>query len=82
MVKSLFLAALVSFVATGGAFAQANGSTGAPSRGGADPRDNSITSTGATVAHPGASQSAGTTSMDRGVQRQDNAIDSSICKGC
>ncbi len=82
MVKSLFLATVVSLVATGGALAQANGSAAAPSRGGADPRSNYLTSTGATVAHPGASQSGGTTSMDVGVQRQDNKIDNSICKGC
>ena len=82
MVKSLFLAALVSLFATGGVLAQANGSAGTPSRGGADPRSNYLTSTGATVAHPGASQSGGTTSMDVGVERRDNKIDGSICKGC
>ena len=82
MIKSLFLAALMSLVATGGALAQANGSAGAPSRAGADPRSNYLTSTGATVAHPGTSQSGGTTPMDVGVERQDNKIDGSICKGC
>ena len=45
-------------------------------------RAGNITSTGETVPNPGASQSAGTTPMDRGIQRDDNKIQSSICKGC
>ena len=53
-----------------------------PSNGGAGVRTGNITSTGETVPNPGASQSAGTTSLDRGIQQQDNKIQSSICKGC
>lgn len=49
---------------------------------GAGIRAGNITSTGATVPNPGASQSAGTTSLDRGIQAEDNKIDSGICKGC
>lgn len=45
-------------------------------------RSGNITSTGETVPNPGASQSAGTTSMDKGIQSRDNKIDSGICKGC
>ncbi len=83
MVKSMSLAAVVSLVATVGALAQSNGpSGGASSRDGADPRSNYITSTGATVPHPGASQSGGTTPLDVGVQRRDDKILGSICKGC
>jgi hypothetical protein len=41
-----------------------------------------ITSTGQTVPIPGASQSQGTTSLDLGIQRKDNEIPSSVCKGC
>jgi hypothetical protein len=41
-----------------------------------------LTSTGETVARPGASQSAGTTPLDRAIQQQDNKIDNSICSGC
>jgi hypothetical protein len=41
-----------------------------------------LTSTGATVPRPGASQSAGPTPLDRAVQQQDNKIDNSICNGC
>jgi len=50
----------------------------------ADPyaHDPYITSTGATVAHPGQPQSGPTTPQERAIQRQDNRIDSSICKGC
>lgn len=40
------------------------------------------TPTGETVPNPGKSQSGGTTKLDRGIQREDNKIDSSICKGC
>jgi hypothetical protein len=54
----------------------------APANGGAGVRSGNITSTGETVPNPGASQSAGTTSLDRGIQQQDNKITSSICKGC
>ena len=45
-------------------------------------REPYITSTGATVDKPGASQSAGVTKEDRAIQRQDKRIDDSICKGC
>ena len=81
MTKSLALAALVSLVTAAGALAQADGAAGgSPSR--ADPRSNHVTSTGATVPHPGASQGGGTTPLDVGVQREDDKIESSICKGC
>ena len=50
--------------------------------GGAGIRSGNITSTGETVPNPGASQSAGTTPMDRGIEQQDTKIQSSICKGC
>ncbi len=41
-----------------------------------------LTSTGATVPRPGASQSAGPTPLDRKIEQQDNKIDNSICNGC
>ena len=41
-----------------------------------------LTSTGATVPHPGASQSAGPTPLDRAIEEQDNKIDNSICSNC
>jgi hypothetical protein len=45
-------------------------------------RGGHITSTGETVPHPGASQGAGTTSLDRGIEQEDNRIQGGICKGC
>ena len=41
-----------------------------------------LTSTGETVPRPGASQSAGSTPLDRAIRQQDNKIDNSICNGC
>ena len=63
---------------------QGSGSTGTPASGpgGAGVRSGNITSTGQTVPLPGASKSSGTTSLDRGVQRKDDDIQGSICKGC
>lgn len=45
-------------------------------------RENNITATGATVPHPGVSQSAGPTPLDHAIERQNDKIDNSICKGC
>lgn len=53
-----------------------------PQNGGAGVRTGNITATGQTVPNPGASQSAGTTPLDRGIEREDSKIQSSICKGC
>jgi len=41
-----------------------------------------LTSTGETVAHPGASQSSGETPLDRSIRQQNDRIDNSICNGC
>ncbi len=41
-----------------------------------------ITSTGQTVPRPGLPQSSGVSPLDRSMQRQDDQIDNSICKGC
>ena len=41
-----------------------------------------LTSTGATVPDPGVPQASGPTPLDRSIERQDNKIDNSICKGC
>ena len=53
-----------------------------PQNGGAGIRSGNITSSGETVPNPGASQGAGTTPMDKGVEQEDTKIQSSICKGC
>ena len=41
-----------------------------------------LTSTGETVAHPGASQSSGETPLDRSIRQRNDRIDNSICQGC
>jgi len=41
-----------------------------------------LTSTGATVPHPGQSQGAPTDPLDRRTGREDNRIDDSICSNC
>jgi hypothetical protein len=41
-----------------------------------------LASTGKTVPHPGVPQASGTTDFDRSVQKQDERIQDSICKGC
>jgi len=38
--------------------------------------------TGATVPHPGASQSGGNTALDRGINREDDKITHGICSNC
>ena len=80
MTKTLLMAFTFSLAASAGALAQDRSVP--PQNGGAGVRSGNITSTGETVPNPGASQSAGTTPMDRGVQQEDNKIQSSICKGC
>ena len=84
MVKTLLAAITISLAATAGTLAQDRSAPtqDQPRNGGAGVRSGNITSTGETVPNPGASQSAGTTPMDRGIQREDNKIQSSICKGC
>ena len=76
------LAALALSVSVTAAAAQGPNTLAAP--GHADPyaRDPYITSTGATVANPGQPQSGGTTPQMRAIQRENNTIDKSICKGC
>ncbi len=45
-------------------------------------RKDYLTSTGQTVPHPGASQGAGVTPLDRGIQQRDNQLIKSICGNC
>lgn len=70
----------------GSTFALAQSDTGAASSEtsgrSAGIRSGNITSTGETVPNPGVSQGAGTTPLDRGIQREDDRIQSGICKGC
>ena len=76
--------ALLILTAAGAGPAMAQSGRDAPA---SDPRagtlnEHHITGTGATVPNPGASQGAGTTPLDRGVERRDDQIGGSICKGC
>ncbi len=84
MTKVLLIGTVLLMTTGGMALAQDRDVPAAdnPANGGAGVRTGNITSTGETVPNPGASQSAGTTSLDRGIQQQDNKIQSSICKGC
>ena len=45
-------------------------------------RDPYITRDGATVDKPGQPQGSPPTSLDRSINREDNKIDGSLCKGC
>ncbi len=73
----------VALVLTGAGAGWAQSSAPASvERGDAGLRSGNITSTGATVPNPGASQSAGVTALDKGIQNEDTRIQSSICKGC
>lgn len=83
MRTSLYIAVVLASLGCAGALAQtAPPAPAADDASGPGVRSGNITATGQTVPHPGASQSAGTTSLDKGVQAEDNKIQSSICKGC
>lgn len=84
MVKPLVFSTVLMMAMTGFALAQTPDmpAKDSPTEGGAGVRTGNITPSGETVPNPGASQGAGTTSMDRGIQNEDNKIDSGICKGC
>lgn len=53
-----------------------------PENGGAGIRTGNIAATGRTMPNPGVSKSGGTTPMDKGIERENDKIQSSICKGC
>jgi hypothetical protein len=44
--------------------------------------ENYLTPTRETVAHPGASQGAATTDLDRRIRRRNDRVDQSICSNC
>jgi hypothetical protein len=86
MLKPLSFA--LPFLTASGTFAvhaQARpGPADASSRGNATRllNENYLTSTGETVPHPGASQGAGTTDLDRVIEQKNNRLDQSICSNC
>ncbi|HTV32583.1 MAG TPA: hypothetical protein VME69_05710 [Methylocella sp.] len=45
-------------------------------------RENHLTPTGATVVHPGESQGAPTSPLDRRIMQKNNLLDQSICSNC
>ncbi len=73
------------FVAALGAAAQAQSPSTPPGReqGAATLLNKDyLTSTGATVPHPGAPQGTGVTPLDRGIQQRDNQVEKGICSNC
>ncbi len=44
--------------------------------------ENYLTPTGETVPHPGESQGAPTSELDRLIEQKDNRVDQSICSNC
>ena len=84
IMSSILIACLCTSIWTAGgaAFAQDLPARDLPQNGGAGIRSGNITTTGQTVPNPGVPQGAGTTPMDRGIEQQDNQIQSGICKGC
>ncbi len=83
MIKPLFVALLCATV-PGITVVQAQTGTGPAPRPKATKLLNEkyLTSTGETVAHPGASQGAATTDLDRRIEQQNNRIDQNICSNC
>jgi hypothetical protein len=83
MMKPLFVALLCATV-IGITVVQAQTGTGPAPRHKAARllNENYLTATGETVAHPGASQGAATTDLDRRVRRRNDRIDQSICSNC
>jgi hypothetical protein len=83
MMKPLFVALLCAAV-TGITVAQAQTGTGPATRHKATRllNEDYLTATGETVAHPGASQGAATTDLDRRIELQNDRINQSICSNC
>lgn len=85
ILRALFVASVVSIGASVPGLAQTAGSlppSWLPQNGGAGIRTGHITATGATVPIVGIPYSAGNTAQDLAIQKQNNVIDNSICKGC
>jgi len=83
MMKRLFIALLCA-TSLGITVVQAQTGTGpAPwHKGTRLLNENNLTATGETVAHPGASQGAATTDLDRRIRRRNDRVDQSICSNC
>lgn len=83
MMKPLFVALLCATV-TGITVVQAQTGTGPASRHKTEGllSENHLTATGETVAHPGASQGAAPTDLDRRIGRRNNPVVQNICSNC
>lgn len=87
MVKAFYAAVLI-MTATGTFVVQAQ-TTGADANAAASGRrdpgllnENYLAPTGETVPHPGASQGAPTSDLDRHIEQENNRLDQSICSNC
>ena len=83
MMKPLFVALLCATV-TGITGVQAQTGTAPAHRPKATRllNENYLAATGETVDHPGASQGAASTDLDRRIEQQNNRIDQTICSNC
>ncbi len=87
MLKALCFALLLMCVSgTFAVQAQTDGSDAANAASERKPtrllNENNLTSTGETVPHPGASQGAATTDLDRQIGRENDRLDQSIGRNC
>jgi hypothetical protein len=89
MIRSASLAIFLIAMSPGpAAYGQATGGNRSvvPSPSGAAPgqplNSDHLATTGKTLPNPGVPQASGTTEFDRSIQKRDDKIDESICKGC
>jgi hypothetical protein len=83
MMKALFVAPLCATVIGTTVVQAQTGSGPAPRHKAARLlNENYLTSTGETVPHPGVSQGAATTDLDRRIRQRNDRIDQSICSNC
>jgi hypothetical protein len=85
MIRSTSLAIFLIAMSPGPAAYGGNRSV-VPSPSGAAPgqplNSDHLAPTGKTLPNPGVPQASGTTEFDRSIQKRDDKIDESICKGC
>jgi hypothetical protein len=82
---AIFLIAMSAGFAAHGQGTGGNGNVVSPPSGAAPGQPlntDHLAPTGKTLPNPGVPQASGTTDFDRSVQKQDERIQDSICKGC
>lgn len=86
MIKESLLGLLLAIASGASVHAQSGGSdtTGeaAPARGTGLLNERNLAPTGKTLPHPGVSQGAPTSDLDRRIEQQDDKLDQSICGNC